>query len=32
MTVLTHAPDMLPIIKAPAKPAASELQAVGSAK
>ncbi len=32
VTVLTHAPDMLPIIKAPAKPAASELQAVGSAK
>jgi nickel-dependent lactate racemase len=32
VTVLTHAPDMLPIIKTPAKPAASELQAVGSAK
>jgi nickel-dependent lactate racemase len=32
VTVLTHAPDMLPIIKAPAKPTVSELQTVGSAK
>jgi nickel-dependent lactate racemase len=32
VTVLTHAPDMLPIIKVAAKPAASELQTVGSAK
>jgi hypothetical protein len=31
VTVLTHAPDMLPIIKANAKPTASELQTVGSA-
>jgi nickel-dependent lactate racemase len=32
VTVLTHAPDMLPIIKVAAKPAASELQTVGAAK
>jgi len=32
VTVLTHAPDMLPIIKVAAKPAASILQTVGSAK
>ena len=32
VTVLTHAPDMLPIIKAAAKPVASELQTVGAAK
>jgi len=32
VTVLTHAPDMLPIIKVAAKPAASALQTVGSAK
>ena len=32
VTVLTHAPDMLPIIKAPAKPAVAELQTAGSTK
>jgi nickel-dependent lactate racemase len=32
VTVLTHAPDMLPIIKAGAKPAASERQTAGSAR
>ncbi len=32
VTVLTHAPDMLPIIKVGAKPAASERQTVGSAR
>ena len=32
VTVLTHAPDMLPIIKAAAKPASAELQTAGSTK
>ena len=32
VTVLTHAPDMLPIIKASADPDLAELQKVGSAK